>query len=402
MMAVLALMILSALIVGFSVMSGTEPVIAANQLRVAQARALAEAGLERAMWALTTGKETPGAANSLAYPLPVNVPAPYNGSQLIALSAFTTPIGGFKVTVTQGASSNDRNIVSVGWVPTDDNADTHTKAHQRITATVMDFAFNPLNMPCAVCVRGDIQIGGSSSIDSRPDTSCGNKYGTWSTKVVDGSGNVISPGNTTIGSGAAKVWGAVDGNNTANQAGDMATQQSQATFDANAMTSANLDALKAYAKSKGTYYQGSVTFNAANKIPNGVIFVDTVSGNNINPSTTPTSDYASLNINGNAAQDNTGFHGWIIVNGSVSISGNVIIYGLVYAVNDFSYTGTGTGQVVGQMISANVKDTIATVIDTSLAGNSSVTYNCAAVKNPGGQIPQSFMLKGGTYKETSD
>jgi hypothetical protein len=63
-----------------------------------------------------------------------------------------------------------------------------------------------------------------------------------------------------------------------------------------------------------------------------------------------------------------------------------------------SYTGTGTGQIVGQMISANVKDTIATVIDTSLSGNSSVTYNCQDAKGTG-IIPQAFVMKTGTYKE---
>ena len=100
--------------------------------------------------------------------------------------------------------------------------------------------------------------------------------------------------------------------------------------------------------------------------------------------------------------DPTGFHGWIISNGSVSISGNIVIYGLVYAQNDMAYLGTGTGQIVGQMISRNIKDTIATVIDTNLSGNSSVTYNCAAATNPNNTVPQGFMLKAGTYKETSD
>ncbi len=51
-MAMLALLILSALVVGFSVLSATEPTIANNQLMVAQARSLAEAGVERAVWAL--------------------------------------------------------------------------------------------------------------------------------------------------------------------------------------------------------------------------------------------------------------------------------------------------------------------------------------------------------------
>ncbi len=400
-MAMLALLIISALIIGFSALSSTEPVIANNQLRVAQARSLAETGVERAIWALTKGKLTPGAVGSLAYPLPGTVPGPYDGGQLLTVSAGGTTIGGFRLTVSQGAAPNERNIVATGWVP-DHGANAPTKAHQRITATVMDFAFKPLNMPCAVCVRGDIQIGGSSKIDSTQDTSCGKRYGTWSTRILDSNGNVISPGNTTIGSGAAKIYGALDNNTTPNEATDMAVQQNAADFDSNAFSNADLDALKGYAKLKGTYYQGTVTFNASNKIPNGVIFVDTVSGNNIDPLTTPTSDYASVTIAGNAPLDPTGFHGWVIVNGTLSINGNLTMFGMGYAVNDFTYTGIGNGLIKGQMVSRNIKDTIATVIDTSLGGNSTVTYDCAAATTGGGVIPQNFQLKAGTYKEVSD
>jgi len=42
-MAMLALLILSILVIGFSVLSATEPTVANNQLMVTQARALAEA-----------------------------------------------------------------------------------------------------------------------------------------------------------------------------------------------------------------------------------------------------------------------------------------------------------------------------------------------------------------------
>ena len=44
-LAIITLVLLSSLILGLSVMSATEPTIAANQLRTAQARALAEAGI---------------------------------------------------------------------------------------------------------------------------------------------------------------------------------------------------------------------------------------------------------------------------------------------------------------------------------------------------------------------
>ena len=405
-MALMALVIMAALVVAFSVLSASEPTIANNQLRVTQARALAEAGVERAIWALIEGKNTPGATNSITYPLTGAAAAPYNGGSLISVSTPTgTAIGGFRVTVTQGgadcASANERCVVAVGWVPTDDGTDARTKAHQRITAVLMDLRINPLDMPCALCVRGDIQVGGSSTISAREDTSCGNRYGTWSTRVLDANGNVISPGDTTIASGAANIYGS-DGNNLANQTTDMAVQQSQATFDANAMTEAQLNALKALAKAKGTYYQGAVTFNSSNPMPDGIIFVDTVSGNNITASTA-SSDFGSANIHGNAGTGpNNAFRGWIIVNGGISISGNVQLSGMVYAVNDISYAGTGTGFISGQMISQNVRDTVATVVDTNTIGNSSVTYNCSDSRTGGGVLSPNFMLRPGSYKEVAD
>ncbi|PYM71993.1 MAG: hypothetical protein DME10_14190, partial [Candidatus Rokuibacteriota bacterium] len=51
-MALMILMILSVLIAAFSMLAASEPVLATNQLQVAQARAVAESGLERAIWAL--------------------------------------------------------------------------------------------------------------------------------------------------------------------------------------------------------------------------------------------------------------------------------------------------------------------------------------------------------------
>ena len=66
-----------------------------------------------------------------------------------------------------------------------------------------------------------------------------------------------------------------------------------------------------------------------------------------------------MTISGNASANTSGFHGWIVVNGSLSINGSCVMYGLGYAMNDLSYVGTG-GQIQGQLISANIKDTIAT------------------------------------------
>jgi type II secretory pathway component PulK len=50
-MALLTLLILSTLVIAFAMLATSEPLIATNQKRVAQARAIAESGLERAMGA---------------------------------------------------------------------------------------------------------------------------------------------------------------------------------------------------------------------------------------------------------------------------------------------------------------------------------------------------------------
>ena len=50
-MALLSLALLTTLMLAFATMSRTEPLIAGNQLRVSQARAQAESGVEHAIWA---------------------------------------------------------------------------------------------------------------------------------------------------------------------------------------------------------------------------------------------------------------------------------------------------------------------------------------------------------------
>jgi hypothetical protein len=379
-MAMMALLVLAALVTAFSVLSASEPTIANNQLRTAQARAMAEAGVERAIWALSNPTVTGG----LADPLPSPVPAPYDGSQLVMLSVGAAQLGGFRVTVTPAVLGTERNVAAVGWVPSESS--TQTRAHQRITAQLAKLRF--IEPPCALCVRGDLDISGTSDIDARGDTSCGAKKGTFST------------GSTTI-QGNGSVYGA-DGNDTRNQATDMLVNQPVADFDAFAWTSADLDILKSIAKSRGTYYQGAVTFDAGNKLPDGLIFVDTTTGNNITDST-PDSEFASVSIHGNAGTGaNNSFRGWIVVNGSLTMSGNIQIDGLIYAVNDLYYSGTGTGRVTGAVMSQNVRDTSVTTVDTTAIGNSLINYNCSAVRTGGGQIPQGWFVKAGSYREVSD
>ena len=378
-LALIAMVMLTTLIVAFSVLATTEPMIANNQLTVAQTRAIAETGVERAIWALNNDTHASGLTN----PLPGTVPAPYDGSAAINVALGGTTLGTYKVAVTNGAASNERDIVSRGFLPNEGSA----RSKQRISVTVIKFKF--LDPPAALSVRGELQVGGNTNISAHDDTSCGAKPGTFTT------------GTTTVQGGSADVYGA-DGNNTRNQAGDIAQGQPTATFDQYILTDADLAALKSYAKSQGTYYQGTVTFNASNRMPNGVVFVDSVSGGPVTSSSDP-SDMANLTIHGNAPASSDGiFHGWLIVNGTLAISGNFQMHGYGYVQNDLTYTGTGTGQIVGAMLSRNVQDTSSTTIDTNTGGNASIVYDCAKARNGGGFVPTTFTVKAGTYKEITD
>lgn len=393
-MALLALLILSTLVISFSLLATSEPLIATNQKLVAQARAVTESGVERAIWALNH----PADPNGLLSPLPGTVPAPYDGSVAIPISVNGTQIGEVFVTVTNGTNPNERNIVAVGWVPT--SAGSGSKAHQKIQTTAYQFLFRGFPPPASLTVMGEISAGGNTNIDSRGDTSCGPKDGTWSAGFT----------NT---SGSAAIYGA-DGNNTKNQSGltgttDIKQYVAAPAFNPYTLKNKDLDSLKAMAKANGTYYSGAgvqgLTFNSSNQMPNGIIFIDTVSGQNIDANganTTPTSDFADVTIHGNAPADPSGvFSGMIVVAGSLSISGNFEMHGLVYVVNDLTYTGTGNGHIDGAVISQNIRDVSATTVDTNTGGNASINYDCSYAGNPGGQMPQGFTLQPGSYKEVS-
>jgi hypothetical protein len=393
-MALLALLILSTLVISFALLATSEPLIATNQKLVAQARAVTESGLEQAIWALNN----PADPNGLPTPLPGTVPAPYDGSAPIPILVNGTQIGVVFVTVTNGINPNERNVVAVGWAPT--NAGSGSKAHQKIQATVSRFIFSATPPPAALTVQGQINITGNTNIDSRPDQSCGAKDGTWSV------------GATAVG-GSGEVYGA-DGNDTAGQSAlsgitDVKQNVPTSAFAPFILKNQDLNSLKAMAKAAGTYYSGadvsSLTFNAGNLLPNGIIFVDTVSGLNVDvngANTTSTSDLANVSLHGNAPADPSGiFRGMIIVAGTLSISGDFHARGMVYAVNDLIYAGTGTGLIEGAVMSQNIRDVSSTTIDTNTGGNSSIVYNCGYASNPGGQMPQGFTVQPGTYKEVS-
>ena len=391
-MALLALLILATLVVSFVLLATSEPLIATNQKLVAQARALAESGIERAIWALNN----PTDPNGLPNPLPGTVPAPYDGSAAIPLSVNGTYVGSVFVTVSNGANANERNVAAVGWAPA---TTASAAARQKIQATVYQFLFKASPPPAALLTRGAMNVDGQVNIDSRADLTCGARDGTWST------------GATSVG-GSADVYGA-DGNSTSNQSAgpgvtDVRQLVTDSAFSPFVLKSGDLDGLKAIAKANGTYFSGpsvkTLTFNSGNKLPNGVVYIDTVSGDNIDkggPGTTPTPDLANVTIQGAAEADPSGtFSGMIVVAGNLNISGSFHMRGIAYAVGTLVLAAGGGGQLDGAVISQNIRNASATTVDS---GGTSATFNfnCGYVSNPGGQMPQTFTVQPGSYLEVS-
>lgn len=406
-MAMIVLVLLTTLMVAFALLARTEPVIAHNQQRTSQALAHAEAGFERAVWALSQGVIAPGTAGSIADPLPVPTPAPYDGTAFIA-NGIT---GGYLVTVTAPDVvnfPNQRRITSTGWTPTNAVADTRTKSHRQIQAIVERLPAFDKDSPCALCVKGDVSVGGNALVD-------GTAYASPSCPARKGA--VVAGGLAR--SGSAEIRG--DANGTPNEDGsDYLQNASTDTFKTITLDAGNMKILRELAKKNGTYfgpgypngtpagspaYTGSVTFDSSNKVANGIVFVDTVSGNDIPTDITQqnAADFAVVDIHGNPFVS-VDFTGWLIVNGSLHISGNMQMNGLVYAVNDLTYNGTGTGAIIGLAVSTNVRDVSATSIssyDSTTTGNSRIKFNCDNLKPPP-NAAIGYALVPGTYRELAD
>lgn len=376
----IVLTLITTLALAFLVLSASEPVIAANHMASAQARAMAESGVERALWALTMGTTAPTTTGAVADPLPSS-PAgqPYNGGTYVAMGT----IGGFTVSIANGAASNERVIEAIGYVPNNVNPVATKKII--LTATRMKW----LDPPCAICAGGEapngtqtnIQIGGAATVDA---------------SVTENYCNGVMPTAATMSQGSVNTNGNPD--LSAPPGGVPALQhQSASNFQSFLFTDADMEMLKTIAQmpGRGTYLQGSQTFTSPP--PNGIIFIDTPSGNPFTASS-PSSDIITVDVHGTWSQ---GWSGWLVVRGSVYISGNVTMNGLIYAQNDVTLDGTGGGGISGAVISTNRMDTQSTTVDAQSIGNAPTTYNCRAVRDGGGTISQNWFAKPGTFREVA-
>jgi hypothetical protein len=127
--------------------------------------------------------------------------------------------------------------------------------------------------------------------------------------------------------------------------------------------------------------------------PQGLVFVDTLSGAPITDAMPP-AELARAEIRGGA------FRGWLIVAGSLEISGEARVRGLAYAQDGFAYRGAKPGGIDGQVVAAGARGGSASLSHTG--GDSALTFDCAAAAGGDGTVPKGWMLKAGSYRETSD
>jgi hypothetical protein len=384
-MTMIVLTLITTLSLAFLALAATEPVIASNHMASSQARAMAESGIERALWALSSG------AVPDPLPNPPTAGAPYDGANASFIAM--NDRGGFTVRIENGAGVNERIITAVGYVPNTTtvgyvpNASNYVARKEiRLTAT----RFKKLDPPCAICAGGeqpistttDVRIGGSAEVRASEDS--GASYcadAPLPQAAVMSQGTVTtngSPDLTAPPGGYPSVAGA-----------------SPETFSGFLLSDDDMAMLKAMAKAQGTYLQGSQTFSSPP--PGGLVFIDTPSGNPFT-SASPSSDIIDVDVHGNWSQ---GWSGWLIVAGSVRLSGNITMTGLLYAQNDVTLHGTGSGGFTGAVISTNRMDTTSSRVsdDTLTIGNAPTTYNCPAVRDGGGTISQKWFTKPGTFRE---
>jgi len=403
-MAMLILALLASLTMAFLAMSATEPLIAGNLKTGDQALALAEAGIDRARWALNN----PAAPSSgLTNPLPAPVPAPY-ADQLAALGA-----GAYQVAVTDCSSglpnppgppplclapfsANDRLVIATGTVlrngaalpgaPPIPQADI---AAQRVVQVRLQApTFPGMNPPGALNVGGSVQMSGNTSVvGSTPDnpSTCGDKTGVTYTDTAAATGQ---PNQAPELNGNASLSGTPPQSEITNS--EFAKKALLSPLD--------LATLKALAQAQGTYIKPTSS-SVDLTLSNGLTFVDTIDGQALSDPFNPSTDASKL-PSVSVAGTNSG-SGWLIVMGGLHMSGQSSYTGFIFALNDFQASGQTT--ITGAIVSQNVVDTVATVIDTQTTGNSAIQYNCSAVTTGGGYLPPSFgsvtySLKPGTWK----
>jgi Tfp pilus assembly protein PilX len=419
-LALIVMTLLTALTLAFLGLTSTEPMIAANLKRGEQALAHAEAGIERAIWALSNPTVDTAGANTNLSDLAA-IPAAYSngaGQLFFTLTApgQGVPVGAYAVTIA-GASPTTitahgyvlRGSVAVPAGPTQ-LAQADIAAHRVVQVQVTAGGANnvvggaaagrsggDVKLPGALTVAGSVQMSGNSLVDGQHQAdgtpnNCAKKGGVTIRDKTKLSNNTEIDNTINLGGSASAV-------------GVPAQQELGYTdFTPYSFGDAQLAALKALAQQQGTYIKPTSSSQFNLTVVDGLMFIDTVNGQALGSPPDP-SQLASVQITG---ANNSG---WLIVMGSIRIDGNVTYNGFIYAHNDLSYKGTGQGGIFGGVLSGNVVDSVATVVDTDASGNSKIYYDCGAIATGGGTFTPAVQdglnrsivtISKGTWREVSN
>jgi hypothetical protein len=365
-MSLFTLLVTSALALAFIALAQTEPTIAANQLRAAQARALAESGIERALWALTHATESGAFGGTGASPnvlIAGTAAAPYDGSVFLPVG----PTGGVHLMVT-GGDQNLRTARAVGWTPTSDPGDPRQKTRSEVIATLARVPNLAREAPCALCLGGAATVT-ASSIDARgsDSTDCGAKVGLAGAGplTIDASDQIFGAGAPPTGSATleGRDW-------------RVAAPPVLSTDD--------LDTLRALAATRGTYVRPPAGApQTLRDVPAGLVFVDTPAGTNAVDAT----NTAEVTI-GPGFAATAPFRGWLVVNGSVTLEAGAALEGLLYASDRLVVQAPAS--VTGLVV---VKQVQGAPVDVS---GLSVTFECQAAR-AAGLLPDGWFIRAGGY-----
>jgi len=365
------LLALSALSLALITLAETEPTIAVNHLRASQAHAMAESGIERAVWALTNALEPGGMGGGGTPPNVVPTgpaPAPYDGSTFLAFGR----TGGARVTIT-GTAPAIRLVRALGWSGAD--AGRRTSGGAVIVATLARLRNLAFEAPCALCVAAPLALA-ASVIDARGSgvTNCGGKVAAWSTADVS-----VDDRTTRLHGADAPA-----GTPAAEEGRDWLRNQRAIDF---ALSPADLDATKALATVRGTYIKASSTaaFDLTS-VPDGLVFVDSTDGANA----LTAANAASVTLrSGFSAR--TPFTGWLIVNGNVAVQPDFGgLDGVLYATGAVTALDTGTSAVKGAVIATHALGGAAALRGATLS------FDCGAARGSG-RLPAGWFVKPGSY-----
>jgi hypothetical protein len=107
-------------------------------------------------------------------------------------------------------------------------------------------------------------------------------------------------------------------------------------------------------------------------------------------------------IDAGAPADPSGiWRGWLIINGSLAVDGEVQLQGFVYAQSTLDARAPGAVGLSGALVSRNIRDLPGAGLDTGPAADLSIVYNCRDALTGGGKIPGRWSVKGGSYREVS-